>query len=78
MYCFVSPSGDGLKVGVRIPLVPNDTTYKKYWQAIANYYQHRYGVTWDPSGKDICRLCYVSWDPDLYYNPEAQRSGHNR
>ena len=72
IYCFVSPGGDGLKVGVRIPLVADDDTYKRYWQAIADYYQQRYGLPWDPSGKDVCRLCYLSWDPKLYYNPAAQ------
>ena len=71
VYCFTSPSAEGLKVGVRIPRVADDKTYKRYWQAIADYYQHRYGLTWDPSGKDICRLCYTSWDPALYCNPDA-------
>ena len=25
----------------------------------------------DPSGRNISRLCYMSYDPDLYYNPDA-------
>ena len=65
-YCFVSPSQEGLKVGVKIPLVTDDTEYKRYWQAVADYYATQYGVTWDESGKDVSRLCYVSYDPDLY------------
>lgn len=71
-YCFVSPSGDGLKLGVPIAPVADDAVYKHAWQTVANYYQQHYGVTWDPSEKDICRLCFVSWDPDCYVNPDAQ------
>lgn len=73
VYCFISPSGTGLKMGVRIEPVADDTAYKHAWQAVADYYQQQYGITWDPTGKDISRLCYMSWDPDLYVNWHAQR-----
>ncbi len=75
VYCFTSPSGTGLKVGVQVEPVPDDTQYKHAWQAVADYHQRQYGITWDASGKDVCRLCYVSWDPDLYNNPDAQLFG---
>jgi hypothetical protein len=26
----------------------------------------------DPSGKDVSRLRYVSFDPELWYNPNAR------
>jgi hypothetical protein len=71
-YCFVSPGGDGLKVGVCIAPVTDDATYKHAWQTVAHYFQVQYGVTWAPSSKDVCRLCFVSWDPALYSNPDAQ------
>ncbi len=71
-YCFTSPSGDGLKLGVLVMPVTDDEAYKHAWQVMAYYYQQHYSMTWDPSGKDICRLCFVSWDPDLYVNPAAQ------
>ena len=71
VYCFVSPRGEGLKVGVRIEPVPDDAAYKPTWQAVTGYYRQHYGVTWDPSGKDVSRLCYVSWDSDCYINPDA-------
>lgn len=67
VYAFVSPSGEGLKLGVHVPVVPDDRYYKHAWQTVAQ----RYGGTWDPSGKDICRLCYVSHDPDAYMNFNA-------
>jgi hypothetical protein len=71
VYCFTSPSGDGLKYGVRIVPVDNDETYEHAWRVLAAAHFAAYGVTWDPSGKDICRLCFVSWDPTCYINPNA-------
>jgi hypothetical protein len=72
VYCFTSPRGDGLKYGVRIPRVDSDKTYKHAWDILAAAHLAAYGVIWDPSGKDISRLCFVSWDPTCYVNPEAQ------
>ena len=48
------------------------TRTTRVWQAVADAYQHRYGVPWDPSGKDVSRLCYVSHDPELYLNLNAE------
>jgi hypothetical protein len=72
VYCFTSPRGDGLKYGVRIPVVAGDEAYKEAWGALAAAHLQAYGVTWDPSGKDICRLCFVSWDPGCYVNLDAE------
>lgn len=71
VYCFVSPGGDGLKYGVRIPVVTTDEAYKHAWGVLAAAHLDAYGVTWDPSGKDICRLCYVAWDPDCWVHADA-------
>ena len=71
LYCFRSPSREGLKLGVRIDPVADDAAYKHAWAVVAADHPDRYGVTWDPTGKDVSRLCYVSWDPDCYDNPEA-------
>jgi len=72
IYCFTSPRGDGLKYGVRIASVDSDEAYKHAWAALAATHQSAYGVTWDRSGKDVCRLCFVSWDPDCYVNLHAE------
>jgi hypothetical protein len=69
---FTSPSGEGLKVDVLVEPVNSDEAYKHAWQAVADAHAQQYGLTWDPSGKDISRLCYLSWDPALYRNPHAQ------
>jgi len=68
--CFVSPTGNGLKVFVGVKSEP-----EKHLQAFLSaqrYYTALTGVEIDASGKDITRLCFVSWDPDLYYNPAAK------
>lgn len=69
-YCFISPSGDGLKLGVRVAPVTTDEAYKHAWQVVSDSFKQRHGVTWDPSGTDISRLCFLSWDTDLFLNPE--------
>ena len=68
--CFVSPTGNGLKVFVCVKSGP-----EKHLQAflsVQKYYTLLTGVEIDASGKDITRLCFVSWDPDLYYEPGAK------
>jgi hypothetical protein len=72
VYAFTSPSGDGVKVGVCVDPVTDDAAYKHAWQAVANVHQQAYGLTWDRSGKDVCRLCYLSWDPALCWNGDAR------
>jgi VirE N-terminal domain len=72
VYCFTSTGGDGLKYGVRIAPVDNDEAYKHAWGYVAAAHQSAYEVIWDRTGKDICRLCFVSWDPDMYVNLHAQ------
>ena len=71
VYTFVSPSGVGVKLGVHVPIVADDPAYKHAWQAVSADYERLYEAAWDVSGKDVCRLCYVSYDPELYTNFDA-------
>jgi hypothetical protein len=71
VYAFISPSGVGLKVGVHVPVVADDAAYKHAWQTVSAVYEVQYGGRWDPSGKDVSRLCFVSDDPDFYPNLDA-------
>ena len=72
VYLFTSPSGLGLKAGLRIPVVGTDRAYKHAWQCGADFLEEHTGLVADPSGKDICRLCFVSYDPEAYLEPEAE------
>jgi hypothetical protein len=73
-YAFVSPSGDGLKVAVWADGIVDDTTYKHAWGIVLAYFERTYpdlAVANDAHCKDIARLCYTSWDPEAYSNPDA-------
>ncbi|MDD4149244.1 MAG: BT4734/BF3469 family protein [Bacteroidales bacterium] len=66
LACFESPSGKGIKI-----LVRTDNSVTKHREAFLraqSYYEKVLGVQIDPSGKDVTRLCFVSYDPDLYFN----------
>lgn len=58
---WVSPSGTGVKALVKVP--PVIEKHELYFDALKIAYPDI-----DKSGRDICRVCYESWDPDLYIN----------
>jgi Protein of unknown function (DUF3631)/BT4734-like, N-terminal domain len=66
---FVSPSGNGLKVLVRVAADP--VKHSPNFFAVEKLIKDATGIQIDESGKDIARLCFVSYDPDLYYNEHA-------
>lgn len=65
---WVSPSGNGLKALVRIPIVKDKKEYKEYYRAILSHFKD---LQPDPATKDINRLCFESYDPNLYLNEGA-------
>lgn len=67
---FVSPGGNGLKILVRA-----NTGREHHLTAflqVKNYYEQLLGVKVDPTGKDITRLCFFSWDEKAVLNREAR------
>lgn len=70
MASFVSPSGNGLKVLVKIPLVDNNEDYKDYYVELIKYYSRYYKL--DEGTKDLARATYLSYDKDLYINAESE------
>ena len=74
VLAFRSPSGDGVKWFVDLPVgqtKPDGTpfTYGEFFTILSNYVRHAYGYEADPSGKDICRACFLPFDPDAFLNP---------
>ena len=66
-FGFTSPSGDGLKCGLRI----DGTRHAESFAAAQAYFRQRYALEIDPAVKDRLRLCFVSHDPDAWTNPDA-------
>lgn len=64
--CFISPSGNGLKVIVRIP--PDIDNHVYYFRALEEYFNSNY---FDKNCKDISRVCYESYDPLIHINDKA-------
>ncbi len=67
MSAFISPSGNGLKVLIKIPNDPDN--HKRYFDALSNYFDSEY---FDVTSKNISRVCYESYDNDIYINLESK------
>lgn len=98
MACFISPSGNGLKILIKI--APDKNYHKGQFLALEKHFNkilHKYTSTRknekkrgdiidkidtrqgdyllvhiDTSGKDINRVCYESYDPDIYWNDDSE------
>lgn len=66
---FISPSGNGLKILVKVESGKND--HKETFLQLQTYFEELLSVEIDKSGKDITRLCFVSFDPELYLNENS-------
>jgi len=68
--CFISPSGKGLKILVRTE--NSVTKHLETFLKVQAYYEKLLGIKIDPSGKDISRLCFFSYDKGIYHNKESE------
>jgi hypothetical protein len=66
---FVSPSGNGLKILIKID-TPK-TEHKETFLKVQAHYENILKLEIDKSGKDLTRLCFYSWDENLFHNPDA-------
>lgn len=66
--CWLSPSGLGLKFLVKIPTVESNDEYNSFYKCIVSYYDW---LKIDTSGQDISRLCFESFDPEIYINENS-------
>ncbi len=65
---FISPSGNGIKIVVKI----NPKQHLESFISLSSYYKEFYGLEVDASGKDVCRPCYVSHDPDAVFKADSK------
>jgi hypothetical protein len=63
---FISPSGNGVKAIVKIP--PEIENHKKYYEALCETFDSFLDV----KTKDVSRVCYESYDPDLFINENSK------
>lgn len=64
---FTSVSGTGLCVLFKI----DPEKHNEAFEAIGDYLVKQYQLVADPSGKDVSRPRYVSYDPDLFVNERS-------
>jgi hypothetical protein len=61
--CWISPSGNGLKALVRIK---DKTKHREHFTALRDIFKDA-----DKSGINESRVCYESWDAEIYVNENA-------
>lgn len=65
---FISPSGDGFKVIVKIPKCKDNKEHNQYFNGLQAYYDNQY---FDTVASGLSRVCYESYDPAIYVNNKA-------
>ena len=63
---FVSPSGNGLKVLVKIPEDPEN--HINYFNSLEKYFNSKY---FDKTSKNVSRVCYESYDALIHVNENS-------
>jgi hypothetical protein len=63
---FISPSGNGLKVLIKIPADTENHT--NYFNSLEKHFNSPY---FDKTSKNISRVCYESYDPLIYVNENS-------
>lgn len=66
---FISPSGNGIKGVLRVPNDLTKETHPKLFKAFYNEYPLDY---FDTSNSNVDRVCFESYDPNIYVNYEAE------
>lgn len=67
---FTSPSGNGLKVIWKIPVCTSNDEHNRRFDAIAKTFEHC--QFFDKNVKGWNRVCFESYDPELFVNPKAE------
>jgi len=66
---FTSPTGDGLKAVFRVQA--DAEKHLRSFKGVEQHVSEICGEQIDKSCKDVSRLCFLSHDPDIYYNEYA-------
>jgi hypothetical protein len=71
---YITPSGDGMKVFVHTHATTE--TYKEIEEQVAGKFFAITGTRRDPRCKDIARIHYISYDPEIWVNPSPETFEH--
>lgn len=63
---FISPSGDGLKVLVKIPADADN--HNNYFNSLNTHFNNPH---FDKTSRNVSRVCYESYDPLIYINENS-------
>jgi len=71
VYAYFDGPTKGIKVLV---FIDSDIDWHNThaFQHLESAFQELYGIQIDKSGKNASRLCFISYDPDLYINPNPE------
>lgn len=75
VLCFVSPGQDGLKLMFKLKSRCYDAgIYSIFYKLFASMFSKQYNLQQviDDRTCDVSRACFMSIDPDVYYNPVAE------
>lgn len=67
MAIFTSPSGDGLKVIVKIP--PSIEQHRNYFLGLEKHFANKH---FDKTSLNVSRVCYESYDSKMYINKDSE------
>ena len=70
--CWTSPSGNGVKALVEIT---NTERHEDHFNALTKYFEERYALELDQTGRNLSRMCYESYDPEIVIKGEYDRFG---
>lgn len=66
---FVSPSGNGIKLIFKTVAEP--AQHKDFFLSIEKYFLDKFNIAIDQSGKDVNRLCFLSYDKNIFINENS-------
>ena len=68
--CFRSPSGNGIKVFIRVS--SDMLHHTEMYVQVLTWYENELGIKADEKCKDLPRLCFMSYDPGTFINTASK------
>jgi len=70
LAAFVSPTGTGLKVILKVdPAKDHEESFK----AVQHFFLERFGLEIDRACRDVARICFASHDPEIFIADDAEQ-----